>query len=447
MSVRISDISALYKDKVDSSEFIMSSYESYCRHQLWYRSNEVYENIELADDNMEQVIEESFEDSGFPEYKYIAFAIVDFLEGYRGIDIEDNLASFISVYVAEGSSFAKNHLSDDDTGFIKLFDLIFEKHKKSTRLELIQVNGKLITEKIKLTGTKNKKYGYVQPENLDETIVNDVDCMICMESTGKLIETHCNHKFHYECLKCAPGFKCPICRQDVTEFLKNNGMGDIEIEERLDEQNNERNYDAHCQMLDTIDVNELSEQGIIRLSLDALKLNQGNILPYTQLILDMVSNASKLFAEISYIKSTKEKGLYIYAFESPLEFIMHFVDDDDYSAVEWTGESEIIDTPLEHNFNEIVKNIKNLDHEFVIAVVIENVVSMYIIQKDACDNVKRISYSDIIKSLVKCTVCRDISATNIPNKEYKWAKNVLTKMKKKHKKIEGKKKINKVKPI
>lgn len=49
-------------------------------------------------------------------------------------------------------------------------------------------------------------------------------CSICLEKLESFIKTPCNHSFHLECLKRLISPHCPLCRTDITLFLKNNGI-------------------------------------------------------------------------------------------------------------------------------------------------------------------------------------------------------------------------------
>jgi len=57
-------------------------------------------------------------------------------------------------------------------------------------------------------------------------------CTICQEESTLLIRVKpCMHHFHIQCIKEINVPKCPMCRADLTEFLRENGLlNDMVIE-------------------------------------------------------------------------------------------------------------------------------------------------------------------------------------------------------------------------
>jgi hypothetical protein len=149
----------------------------------------------------------------------------------------------------------------------------------------------------------------------------------------------------------------------------------------------------------------------------------------------MIRNASHLFGEISNIKSKKEKGAFIYLFDSPMEFIIHAKNQGMPSIVNWLKETEFIGAPFYDHIKEKLDSITDTSKQFAVIIIIDNMINVKIIDTNASENSMRISEHDIITSLLRCNICRCSGDTpTAQNKEYRWAKTVLSNMKRKHKK-------------
>ena len=157
------------------------------------------------------------------------------------------------------------------------------------------------------------------------------------------------------CLKSVPKFICPICRKDIKEFLKTQGVSDEEIKYRLNYQKSEIVFEEMHDLIDDYEIDHMSDLDIIKFSIDSLKRNNGFILPYMDIIFDMNANASNLFAEVSWKQSKKEKGVFIYTYESPVQLIMQMLDPDSKSKARWMSVKDSgINNIFDHNYNHIL---------------------------------------------------------------------------------------------
>ena len=429
-------------------------------------------NISITNINMRKKIDEILDDYGFPEYKKITYAIYNYIKKYDNNleshldnsedsessesseeydnDSEDSDDSVgdgkyndvyfyynINVMVDEKSKYAKNHTYD--CGYVRLYTILFLHYGDKLLFKGMILNAKLVTERIPLTNGA-KKY----PSNInliEDGPENDTNCVICQSNRGTLVVTPCHHKFHIDCIRCTPKLICPLCKVELIDFLKTQGITDEEIKERLADQEREIELENHCSSISLMpieDIRNMNELDFIRLCMESIKLSNGDIIAYDDLIFDMNANASQLFAELSSIKSKNEKGVFIYLYDSPVEFIMDMRDSSSESKAVWTKISELEDTPVYETVKNRLSRIKDFSQEYVVGIIIENISNFHIIHKDANINDKfaiRIHQDDILHSLLKLVRCRCIgNSPNASNREYKWARNELNKIKKRQNK-------------
>jgi hypothetical protein len=372
-----------------------------------------------------------FIDLDLPEYCNIIRLSIDHLERNKK-NYPKNVLMTINIIVNVESKLAKGHRGKQD--IIRLFAIFIKITNNKVNIQNISINGKLFTEKFDLC---KKEYTDEILDYENDNIKNEFVCTICLSSKGSMIETSCGHKFHLNCLKSVPNLCCPLCRRDITDCLKNNGVTDDEINERLLKQKNNKEFENLCEAINEIEISQLSEHDFIKLCMQTLKLNNGDMISYNEIIFDMNANASRLFAEISHHKSKTEKGIFLYLYDSPVEFIMQMKDPYNLSVVQWVHLSEFIDTPLWDVIKNRTDRIINTEEEYVVCIMIENVVNAHIINKRANEGKYgiRINQRDILNSIIKCIRCRcSGNDQSSPNREYTWAKSVLNNIKKKNKK-------------
>lgn len=428
---KISDISALFHDDLiedmEEDDLIINEDGSIeLPVFLWYRSNELFD-IEAENEKINAVFDECFEYFDFPEYKLIGSSIYNYITN-NDYDTEHLI---VNVMVDEKSKFAKGY--EDHTGFIRLFTLIFH----DSELTHLRLNMHLITEKIELTVQPEKKE-FFEEKDEDDNIVNDDKCVICLSNKGKLVETPCHHKYHLNCIRQTPKLICPLCKTNLIDFLTKNDVTKEEIEFRIKDEERENELADFNDALGMIDYDEMMEMDDIefaRLCLENLRLHNGTIIPYSELLLDMIRNASHLFGEISRIKSKKEKGAFVYLFETPMEFIIYNKNQDMPGMTNWIPLKTFQEAPFYDHIEAKLDQITDPSKQFAVIIILEKMVNVKIIDTDASDTCFRLSEQDILTSLIRCNVCRCSGDTpTAPNKEYRWARMVLNNMKRKHKK-------------
>lgn len=376
-------------------------------------------------------IDDYFNYLDFPDYKYPTYDAIKYVQKNKILEDEPRI---IEVYVEEGDPLAKGH--EDDSGYIKLFTLLLDEEKRGLSsiitIHQVLVNGQLIAEKVKLT-SKERLYEDEMYEENEEDDDNEDMCAICTSSKGEMVTTPCNHKYHLICLKSVPKFICPICRKDIKEFLKTQGVSDEEIKYRLNYQKSEIVFEEMHDLIDDYEIDHMSDLDIIKFSIDSLKRNNGFILPYMDIIFDMNANASNLFAEVSWKQSKKEKGVFIYTYESPVQLIMQMLDPDSKSKARWMYISDFKGTPMYDGLKERLKQVKSKKNQYMIVVMIENIIDARIFNRNSNDNegFLKVHQNDIIKSLLLCHSCRCHGhCPDETNREQIWGRRALNRLKK-----------------
>lgn len=428
---KITDITKLFQDYLEDINIPNQFY-------FWYRSNNISE-IKLEIKNLNT---EPLDNPEFPEYKPIALASLNYF--YNNPEFSNNPGfTLLNIMVDEKSKFAKNH-DADDSGFIRLFSLYIYKlnksyGKKSTKYKLcqIQINPILITEKIILSnGTKPYPVSFhdVEIDNLETNSKNNINnpdlfCVICMGNKYNFMETACHHKFHLNCLRLCPKLRCPICRADIIPDLKTNGINPSEINSRLADEKLESEYQDHIFALTNTDLTDLSDIEFIKYSMESIRLNSGDISSYHYMLVEMVASCSNLFSEISNLKP--EPGIFLYLYESPVDFILHLKSETTPSIAVWTSLNSLKNTYLDSLVKPKYDLIKNKS-EFLVVVVIDNIINIEILNKDSYNTEigQKLNQFDILITLACATRCRSPDNLKYPvNRELKWARNILNKIK------------------
>jgi hypothetical protein len=338
--------------------------------------------------------------------------------------------------IKDDSTNANNYI--DQLGYIRMFTLFFHVKKNGQKLlEQCSINIQLLLEKIELS------CDYFDNEiEIDNTdITNDEQCAVCLSNNGNLIKTNCNHYMHLTCAKSSPRMQCPICRNCIVNTLKNNNVSDYEIQRRqeIEKADNEMENRRYLLFENENEIDDFSDIDMFKLINESLKINNGNIISYFDLLFDMNCNASKYFANISKkMFEIGNDGVFMYLFDSYIEFL-HYVlnfDDDVESCVEWLSKSDISELNNENKFsaniiecmNDRISRI-NPNNEYVVLILIENQLNAHIIHKNAykLPTSFRLSKKNIIFSLLGCCKHRNIYNEYVAekNKEYERAKNLL----------------------
>jgi hypothetical protein len=373
---------------------------------------------------LKQLIDENFDEDEFPEYRKIAYEACAYITSNKLVDVDPTL--FV-VVVYPDSPLAKGH--DKHEKFVRLFALVFELHGTKVHLANILMNASLVSEKLALSDGR-KRYNDTVYDNPDDTVTNSESCTICLQSVGTMITTPCAHTFHLDCLKCTPKMLCPICRLDLADFLVQSGVSKEEIDTRIMDQQNEQQLEQVRHAIDHIDLTLLTDVDFLKLCTTTLKLNRGDVRVYTDIILEMNTEAAAKFARLSCLNSLYRQGVFLYFFDSHIDYLLHMFNPMSKSIVEWRSLSYFKGTPIAPMIKNKLCQLKNTAEEYVVVVMIENVVNVQII--NIGDEAIRIDYDDILLSLLKGCKCRYFGHTpDDPNREDAWATKALARLEKK----------------
>lgn len=408
---------------------------------LWYdcKDNNKIQNIKIPNE-INNFIEEYFVSSSFDDYILVSQKIIKFILENKKIYIRKKYF-VITVVIQKQHELAKKHDPINESGFLTLFSLFLKKKRSKVQLEDISLNLNLIYEKIVLNiGDKdNNNMDFGIDDDLEGS-VNDLKCPICWSMKGNLIETPCKHNFHLNCLKYTTKLICPICRNDIKNFLiEKGGMSIEEISKKISIEKKQEELENYYQLLANISLDDISDIDFMRLCMNSLNLKNGNIQPYINLILDFNKVASKLFCEISLLKYKKKgKGIFIYYFDSIVDFIYNANNIDIKSKVKWIYNSLIKN-------KEIINKISTINYDFnqqyLLVIIIEDIIYTEIINKNDYKKTKLLSSVCLVVTLLKCEEYRCECKIDLPNKEYIWATKKLDKMKNRNQKFFLKHKI------
>jgi hypothetical protein len=367
----------------------------------------------VDNDYIRNLLDYNFDELDFSEYKVIAYDVFNHVMEHNLIKPKPKIFVIL-----------KQKENDD---FDLLFSIVFTKKKKKIDVLTIDINYELITKKIQLSNGLRKYDDELYVEKNDD-IVNDTMCTICLSYVGELVVTPCGHKYHLTCVKSAPKLLCPICRVDISKFLKEIGISDEEIRIRLEEQENEKELEEWREEIDYLDIHHLPAHDYLRICMETLKLSGGDVTPYYCIIYDMILNASSLFSEYSSIKNKREKGVFMYFYDSVVDFITHVIDTSSYSVGEWVPINTLESGPMSDNIIGEVSKVTNFDEEYVVVVFIDKTCNISTFNKNMYKN--RLDRGDILVSLLKCLRVKSNDNVGwLANREHKWIKSKLRKLK------------------
>jgi len=465
MSARISNITALYaNDNIVKNRLIhLSKHEKgnicdECKDSLitrefyvWYISDDVYEedNGNNFDDDFVDNANDIFDDIERPEYAHIFFACVNYVINEL---IDTNYFDKLKLHIMidEKSKYARGSLSKG-SGFLELLYATIKNINDELVMGNMYTHLDLLFIKPKLSlGTKKYPAMLEEIENddvteLDVSIKNQetTNCCVCLSPNGKIIKTECNHYIHLTCSKSVPKLLCPMCRVSIVDTLKKYGVSEQEISDRLSYQKREDELNEHLSVLPDIeDLPGISDVDFIRICLETIRLNDGDITSYINLILHMNGNASHMFSSIAEIKSKNGPGLFFYKFSSIIKFVMHMSNPYSFSKAKWMHAADFKDTTLEQIIQDKMNQIVDTKNEYVVLICIEDIVSAHIMKRNAFikDNRERIHPLDVLNTLITCEMSDVLAYTDggVPNREHKWAKIILNRYKLQIKKINKK---------
>lgn len=330
-------------------------------------------------------------------------------------------------------------------------------------------------------------------------------CAICLDSdqASETVTTPCNHIFHKDCIKQLNEPKCPLCKRLLVEFLLSLGLSLRELADRVegindnddndDYNDDDYNYDLLdlTRLLSETDDNDSdndsdsdSDDDFFRIyrseseaeaeafmtCFGAMKKSNAEdswlwSTLYRDILIDMISNARDMFAEISAIETKKHKeiGAFTYKFEVK-EFISMMLDERSPSVCEWQPKSELDKL----GFNEAltaIDEIKNPKTDFAVIFIIhykkqarvhsrlmstnQAMINKYISEANkrivdaggdpnnsylAGITRDRVDYQSLLMTLRLCKTVRKFGGQKNHNREYSWAKDMLKRLRRKNKK-------------
>ena len=184
---------------------------------LLYKPNTI--KVVPISEELENMLDKNLISPYFPDYKYIIYEFVNFILKRKLFSDET-----WHIIVKNTNPLAKGHFSEDD--YIELFniDIYFQLRGKTLITDIADIiyNINLISEYITLTGGTE-----VKEPNYDNHPVENVDhCSICLEHKGDFVETPCKHQFHLSCLRRTPNLDCLLCKRNLKDFLKSQGVSE-----------------------------------------------------------------------------------------------------------------------------------------------------------------------------------------------------------------------------
>lgn len=286
-----------------------------------------------------------------------------------------------------------------------------------------------------------------------------MNCSICLETineTSKII-LPCEHLFHKDCVVNLIRPFCPLCKIDISEFIQSEfGVSQNEIENKT----NEDDFRIYCEHLGTLHNNELSDEDLFKIILNAKNNSTDWHFIYRDIIIDRISNAEHLFSKISCQKHQKEPGIFI-SMNNVNEFIANVIAEVDDSNIGWIPLYDLIESPNKEFFNiakSLTERIENKETDYGVLILLEDDDGkMFTCPKlmSTDENKKKMmkqraygggytsglttirpSRNDILNSMKRCVTCRCSGhvESSSKNPEYRWAKNYLKRMNKKNNK-------------
>ena len=373
----------------------------------WYRYDHTFDTdtAEISDE-AKQLVDKILIGTGFPDYAKIAYFMIKYamekilvLDGYGQ---NDDCA--IAIVVSEQSIFAKGNDTPDETGFVKLFTLFF----KWKKLVNIQFNANVMYPKVP-TRYGPKEYQVIEPKHT----IHD-NCSIC-NNEGDLVNAYCGHTYHLDCLRNLSNFSCPMCNDNLINFLKEQGVSDQELADRIDDGNMHEQLQEHLQMISTIDLTKLDDDyELLKLTpifLKTLKLSNGDVKPLHDITVLQHSAASIEFNKVAVhhrLKGDLDRhgpglGIFVYYHISSLNVAVPMLNTNYRSVAKWYFIDEIEDTPFKKMVQEKLEIVGKSKDKYVMGIIIDDTYTAHIIHKDDHKNALPITYVDRVRSVLTMT--------------------------------------------
>jgi len=276
-------------------------------------------------------------------------------------------------------------------------------------------------------------------------------CAICQEDEGAMVRTPCQHVYHLDCLKEIVRPHCPSCRADIRAFLISSGLTASEIDRRVTDDGMRICYEE----MKEVEPADINSADFVRLCVVGIQQESTWVSVYRDVLLDQISNASRLFSQISFLKHQREPGVFLY-----------MIDAVEYARAQHSGGGNgggirrswgPMSTFAEMGggigdaARGLCGRVANPAKDFGVVALYthpdgEMSATARLMSTDPAVNAthvrrcvgggyisgvrkSRIAHRDILVSLLKCRSCRCSGvAINDPNPEYKFAKDYLKKM-------------------
>jgi len=260
-------------------------------------------------------------------------------------------------------------------------------------------------------------------------------CPICQDDDGcVLTTTPCGHSFHKECLKGITRPRCPLCQQNIKQFLVDTcDLSNREIRRRISSDEDRIVHEA----LQTQSVDYLTDEMCLFMMHQEMQNNWENWMTvFMDVIIDRIIDARRYFANISC--NRKGNGFFRYFYRQvDIEDIL--LNSYTRSRCQWWKPSRrdrsILDPLLITASDEIMARVKNsVQTDFGVLIIIQNPAGRQFATTcvlttnvpDGSDNAAcRVAHRDVQFSLTRSVSCRHSGHSPYDsNPEYVWARNV-----------------------
>lgn len=283
-------------------------------------------------------------------------------------------------------------------------------------------------------------------------------CAICQDNdqTAPRVLTPCGHQFHAACLASIQRPHCPLCKQDIRDFLTEQlGLDQTKIREREEEDDDRIMYESMCDHpTGSLSVQEIRHMISHQVTYNATEL----ILVFRDILVDRIWDARRHFLAISAARNGN--GVFTYFFEWK-HLVAYALCPDLPSQAVWQpyNQDKFHDT-VNGTINDLVERVRPYsDTDFAVCICLvdedkqEIQIASRVLSTDPTRQQEFICRSqgggyisgiatelrpssyDIVTSLAKGTTCRCSGHQPLePNPEFQWAKRVHKRIKQNQKK-------------
>lgn len=188
-----------------------------------------------------------------------------------------------------------------------------------------------------------------------------MSCTICNNSTN-YIELPCGHNFHLKCIKKIIKPFCPTCKNNIIDFLVENGSSRDDILKKISKNDVQLSCGNMHEEYDNIDLLKLIYMAKIR--------DSNWIFSYRAIITDRIANAGHLFSEISALKfKSGHKGVFMFM-TTITDFVITTLSKDKSSPVSWININELETSPFHNAAIKLIDRIKNVNTDYGLLIVL-----------------------------------------------------------------------------